>query len=274
MASQYPYRLNQAQFEAFEKDGVVHLPKVIDEEWIMRAREACEQVPAVETVAGRRADEYFMKLRVWEDHEVFRHFCFDPAITGVAAQLTGSEKLNLLYDQMFNIAPGTGDRTAFHNDLPFWPISGKQICSIWIAFDKVVQENGALEFIRGSHLWDDNHYQAFADTDGEDGQHELFQATKELGHVVPPDWDAQRDQYDLLQFNLEPGDALAFQPLVVHASHANVSTDLQRRAYAMRFMGSEVRYFDGPRWNVYIMNPSLKTGDVLDSDQYPVVRSA
>lgn len=273
MAGQYPYSLNQTQFEAFRNDGVVHLPRVIDDEWVIRGREACKHVAAVETVADRRADEYFMKLRVWENHEVFRHFCFDPAITGIAAQLTGSEKLNLLYDQMFNIAPGSGDRTAFHNDLPFWPIQGKQVASIWLAFDRVTRENGALEFIRGSHLWD-RQYQAFTDADGEGGQRELFQATSEDGHVAPPDWDAERDKHDLLQFDLEPGDALAFQPLVVHASHPNVSADMQRRAYAMRFTGETVRYYDGPRWNVYVMNPALKSGDLLDSEQYPVVRTA
>ena len=273
MASPYPYPLNQAHLEAFRNDGVVHLPRVIDDEWVIRGREACEHVPAVETVADRRADEYFMKLRVWENHAVFRHFCFDSAITGIAAQLTGSEKLNLLYDQMFNIAPGSGDRTAFHNDLPFWPIQGEQVVSIWLAFDKVRRENGALEFIRGSHLWN-KHYQAFADTEGEGGQRELFRATSGDGHVAAPDWDAERDRYDLLHFDLEPGDALAFQPLVVHASHPNVSAGMQRRAYAMRFTGETVRYYDGPRWNVYIMNPALESGDPLDSEQYPVVRRA
>ena len=49
---------------------------------------------------------------------------------------------------------------------------------------------------------------------------------------------------------------------------------MQRRAYAMRFTGETVRYYDGPRWNVYIMNPALESGDPLDSEQYPVVRTA
>ena len=61
---------------------------------------------------------------------------------------------------------------------------------------------------------------------------------------------------------------------MVHSSYPNTSTDLQRRAYAMRFMGREVRYYAGPVWNVYIMNPTLKTGDPLDSEQYPIVYQA
>ena len=270
MASQFPYRLSQTQLDTFEKDGVLHLPKVIDDEWMTRGREACEHVPAIETVEGARAPEYFMKLRVWENHEVFRHFCYDESITGIAAQLTKSQKLNLLYDQMFNIAPGSGDRTVFHNDLPYWPIRGRQVVTIWVAFDKVVKENGAMEFFRGSHLWE-KRYRPVS-TNGPGTEFIPFESTDP--YDTEPDWEAEREKHETLMYELEPGDALAFHPLVVHGSNANVSHDMQRRAYAMRFTGTEVTYYDGPVWNVYIMNPALKTGDPLDSTQYPTVYDA
>ena len=271
MTTQFEYPLNQVQLDTFKRDGVLHLPKVLDQDQIERGRDACDRAPATETVEGSRAPEYFMKLRVWEVDDVFKQFCFSSVITGIAAQLTGSDKLNLLYDQMFNIAPGSGDRTVWHNDLPYWPVRGDQVCSIWMAFDRVVKENGALEFIRGSHRW----YTKFqpVQTTGDDDI-ELYESGRDDGHVLAPDFDAERDNYEMLSFDLEPGDALAFHPLMVHSSYPNTSTDLQRRAYAMRFMGREVRYYAGPVWNVYIMNPTLKTGDPLDSEQYPIVYQA
>lgn len=270
MASQFSYRLSQHQFETFQNDGVVYLPKVLNDEWVARGRDACEHVPAVETREGRIAAEYFMKLRVWEQDDVFKHFCFDDNITGIAAQLTGSDKLNLLYDQMFNIAPGSGDRTGFHNDLPYWPIRGQQVVSIWIAFDKVTKENGGMEFFRGSHQW----AKQFQPVSGDGRGGELKPFDENAGYDDLPDWDAERDQHEMVFYDLEPGDALAFSPLVVHGSYANVSKDMQRRAYAMRFTGSEVVYHDGPVWNIYITNPTLKSGDSLDSSQYPVVYDA
>ena len=270
MASQFPYRLSQSQFEIFERDGVVHLPKVLDDEWIQRGRDACEHVPAVEIREGRIAAEYFMKLRVWENDEVFKHFCYDDKITGIAAQLTGSDKLNLLYDQMFNIAPGSGDRTVFHNDLPYWPIRGQQVVSIWLAFDKVSKENGGMEFFRGSHKWAKQFQPVTAD--GSEGEVKPFDSND--GYDELPDWEAERNQREMVFYDLEPGDALAFSPLVVHGSYDNVSKDMQRRAYAMRFTGSEVVYHDGPVWNIYITNPTLKSGDPLDSAQYPIVYDA
>ena len=34
----------------------------------------------------------------------------------------------------------------------YWPAEGRQICSMWMAFDTVELDNGGLEFVRGSHL--------------------------------------------------------------------------------------------------------------------------
>ena len=215
-----------------------------------------------------------MRLLLWKSDAVFRHFCNAPAITGIAAQLLRSDKLNLLYDQMFSIEPGSGDRTVWHHDLPYWPVMGRQIVTVWIAFDHVTKENAGLEFVRGSHTWD-KALQPITESD--DGQTMVpFDSAGDdrFEYVLTPDFVAERDAYDFLSFDLEPGDALAFHPLTVHGSGPNTTTDRQRRAYSMRFTGSEIRYYDGPVWNTYIANSSLRTGDLLDSDAYPVVYDA
>jgi len=270
MSERFEYPLGAEQITAFERDGVIHLPGVLDEEFVERGREACVQVPAVETVEGSTADEYFMKLRCWEKNETFKQICTASVMPGIAAQLVRSKKMNVLYDQMFSIAPGSGDRTPWHHDLPYWPVRGSQVVTLWVAFDHVTQENGALKFIRGSHLWDVR-YQAFSTgEDNEDG-FVPFESGVTDGVQPIPDFDVQRTEHDIVSFDLVPGDALAFHGLSVHASHPNTTANMQRRGYAMRYTGDDVRYYAGPVWNVYIVNPTLTTGDLLDSDQYPVV---
>ena len=266
------YPLEAAQIEAFERDGVVRLPALIGGEWIERGREACARAPLTPTVEGARAPDYFQKLRVWEKDTVFRHFCTASPAPEVAARLVRSDKMNLLYDQMFNIAPGSADRTAWHHDLPFWPVRGTQVVTVWLAFDRIGEENGGLEFIRGSHRWKAR-FQPYSSANG--GQTlEPFESGRDDGFEPIPDFDAKRDEHEILSFDLEPGDALAFHALTVHSSRLNTSAGRQRRAYSMRFTGAEVRYYDGPVWNVYIVNPSLRSGDRLDSEQYPVVYDA
>lgn len=273
MTGQFEYPLEPAQIEAFERDGAIHLPAVIDSEWVERGREACARVAMVETVEGAQAPDYFMRLRLWEKDEVFKHFCTASAVPGIAAQLVRSDKMNLLYDQMFSIEPGSGDRTPWHNDLPYWPVRGRQVVTIWLAFDRIVKLNGALEFIRGSNRWD-KRFRPFSVADESGHTQEPFDSGLDDEFVPLPDFDAERDKHEFMSFDLEPGDAIAFHALTVHASYPNTSTDMPRRAYSIRVTGSEVRYYAGPVWNVYIVNRSLKTGDVLDSDQYPVVFDA
>jgi len=270
MTTRFEYPLLAEQIATFERDGVIHLPGVLDEKSVERGREACAQVPAVETVEGSMADEYFMKLRCWEKNQTFKQICTASALPGIAAQLVRSEKMNVLYDQMFSIAPSSGDRTPWHHDLPYWPVRGAQVVTVWVAFDRVVAENGALEFIRGSHLWEAR-YQAFS-TGEESGDGFMpFESGVSDGVQPIPDFDLQRAEHDIVSFDLEPGDALAFHALSVHASRPNTTANMQRRGYAMRYTGDDVRYYAGPVWNVYIANPTLKTGDRLDSEQYPVV---
>ena len=270
MDTRFEYPLQTQQITTFERDGVIHLPGVLAEEWVERGREACARVPAVETIAGSEADEYFMKLRCWENDETFKHICTASAMPGIAAQLVRSETMNVLYDQMFSISPGSGDRTPWHHDLPYWPIRGAQVVTLWVAFDRVIKENGALEFIRGSHLWDVR-YQAFSSGEGSGDDLVPFESGVADGVQPIPNFDVQRAEHEIVSFDLEPGDALAFHALTVHASHPNTTANMQRRGYAMRYTGDDVRYYAGPVWNVYIVNPTLNTGDRLDSEQYPVV---
>ena len=51
-------------------------------------------------------------------------------------------------DQVFAKAPGEGSRTGWHNDLPYWPLKGWQVLTVWVSLDPITRENGALEFIR------------------------------------------------------------------------------------------------------------------------------
>ena len=271
MASQFSYPLDEAQIEAFERDGAIHLPKVIDDEWVERGREAGARASGVESIDGSGAPDWFLQLRLWEKDDVLKYFCTESPAPEIAAQLVHSGKMNLLYDQMLAIEPGSGDRTMWHHDLPYWPIRGHKVVTIWLALDRIVKENGGLEFVRGSHLWGKQFY-PLSVTD--ENTYEPFDSGRDDGFVLAPDYDAERDMFEFISFDVEPGDAIAFHALTVHGSHVNATTDMKRRAYSMRFTGDDVRYYAGPVWNVYIRNPSLKTGDPMDSEQYPVVFDA
>ena len=92
-----------------------------------------------------------------------------------------------------------------------------------------------------------------------------------------PDIDARRDEFDLVSFDLEPGDAVAFSFLTVHGAPPNPSPERRRRAFASRWLG------DDATWAVRqgIMSPPfpevhrrLSPGDPVGGPEFPVIWSA
>ena len=259
--------LSGEQRSAFEADGALCLRGVIERAWLLRLWDAADE--AMTRPPRDPEQRYFRRIGLWREIRGFGDFCRGSILPSLAAALLRTPKVNLLYDQLFVKEPDMVDRSSWHNDQPYWPVRGTQVVTIWLAFDHITKENGALEFIRGSHRWKER-FQPYQSAEG--GRVlEPYHSGRDDGFVPIPDIDATRDDYEILSFDLAPGDALAFHALTVHASCPNTTSDRQRRAYSMRFTGEQVRYYDGPVWNVYIVNPALRTGDPLDSEQYPVV---
>ena len=265
----YAYPVDESRIAAFERDGAVHLTKVIDERWLGYARDASDQITGIRHGSMAQDRDYFDRSRLWMENDVFKALCTTSVVPQIAAQLMRTKKVNLFYDQLFAMRPGSNTPTPWHNDLPYWPISGRQAMTVWLAFDPIIKDNGALEFIRGSHLWD-LQYEPFVGF-GDSGQTLEFQSDE--GYTPLPDFDGDRAKYELLTFDLEPGDAIAFHSLVVHCAYGNSRPDMKRRGYAMRVTGEDVRYMERAVPSL-CPNDSLRTGDVLDSAGCPVIFDA
>ena len=85
-----------------------------------------------------------------------------------------------------------------------------------------------------------------------------------------PDIDANRDNYRILTWELEPGDALLFNAMILHGSRAN-SAPLNRRAITTRWTGDDVRYKPIEGVVRELWKHGLKEGDFLSGGLYPQV---
>ena len=43
--------------------------------------------------------------------------------------------------------------TPWHQDQPYLQLAGRQTCNLWIGIDAATGENGAVEWVKGSHDW-------------------------------------------------------------------------------------------------------------------------
>ena len=157
-------------------------------------------------------------------------------------------------------------RTRWHNDQPYWPIRGWQVLSIWIALDSTTAETGRVEFIRGSHKWD-RWFQP--EVFGKTAAINPYERNPDFEDI--PDIEADRDSYDIISWDLEPGDVYVFHAMTVHGAGGNNSGTRRRRGYTVRYTGDDVIYDVRKGLSQPLLCDELDPGDPLDSTRYPVV---
>jgi ectoine hydroxylase-related dioxygenase (phytanoyl-CoA dioxygenase family) len=182
---------------------------------------------------SRKVAGYQMDIFTWKHVDVLRDLIYYGPFAHWAQQLMGSNEVRFFYDQMFVKEPGAAAPTPWHQDLSFWPIRGEQICSFWIPCDVVSRESSGLMYVRGSHKWPQR-FKAYSP----DYLAALIDDTMD----EIPDINGNPEKYDLVDWEMEPGDLLMFHPLTLHGSLGNSSRVRRRRALALRWVGDDVRY--------------------------------
>lgn len=264
--------INGDVINQYNRDGAVVLRNVISEEWRERLAAAIERDIANPgpfdhsyDVAGGR---FHGNLRIWQNDPDFRAFCLEGPGVEIAREVTHASRLNLLYDQLFVKEAGADHPTRWHNDQPYWPVAGSDVVSVWVALDHTDASNGRLEFVRGSHKWD-RWFQP--ETFGPNQGDTSYERNPD--YELMPDIEADRDSYDLISWDLEPGDVYVFNAMTLHHASGNSTSDRRRRGYTVRYCGDDVRYDPRPGTSAPVHVEGLAAGDLLDSDQCPLVFS-
>ena len=241
MSAKYSERLrvSQAEVDAFQADGAVVLRQLLEEHEVELLRAGIDEnlahpSPRAKVASAPGDPGFFLEdFWCWQDNERYREFIFASALGEVGARLMRSTTARLYHDHMLTKEPGTRQRTPWHQDQPYYNISGWQNCSFWIPVDPVSRES-TLEFVAGSHRGPWLMPRSFLDA-----QARWFPegALAEL-----PDIDADRSRHRLLGWELRPGDAVCFHMLTLHASGGVGAGDSRRRVFSVRLLGDDIRH--------------------------------
>lgn len=153
-------------------------------------------------------------------HDVFMEIAQDPDIVDLVAQVIGPDVV-LWGCQSFCKPPGDGMEVPWHQDGNYWPIRPLATCTVWIAIDDSVVENGCLRVVPGSHR-----------------EQKLFEHLKEdrddivLNQRVV---DGEFDESEAVDVELEPGQMSLHDVYMIHGSNPNRSTR-RRAGLAIRYM--------------------------------------
>ena len=87
-----------------------------------------------------------------------------------------------------------------------------------------------------------------------------------------PDIESNLDSYNILAWDMEPGDAIAFDFRIIHGASANFNESLRRRVFSARCVGEKTRFVDRKgKGSPPFDHVQLNTGDKLDVEDFPVV---
>jgi ectoine hydroxylase-related dioxygenase (phytanoyl-CoA dioxygenase family) len=223
---------------AFARDGAVCLRGVLNAAELARLAAGIDANLALPSpralVASRPGDpgRFIEDFCNWQGNPQYRATAMDTVLPDVAARLMQSASVRLYHDHMLTKEPGTTTPTPWHQDQPYYNIEGRQNVSFWIPVDPV-RRVSTLEFIAGSHRGPWCMPRTFMDQ-----QAKWF---PEGSLVELPPIESQRAAYPIIGWALEPGDAIAFHMLTLHAA-AGVDGDRRRRVFSLRYLGDDIRH--------------------------------
>ena len=252
--------LTSSEIAAYQSDGVVMVEQAVSQDWIEPLLTFADQQlnnPSAlvnDVNAGADENRLFTDRYLWRRHNIINRFVHQSGCAALAAQAMKSSSVRFYFDHLLIKKVNTAAATPWHQDAPYWPFKGKQIASIWVALTPVTVAGSGMEFIRGSHL-DDVYYlpEVFNGEQNTSGQW----AAQQKG-VAVPDIEADRAHYDIVSWDMKPGDALIFSAWILHGAPGNASTIQDRIALSTRWLGDDVIW--DPREGV---DPSVDPSQVI-----------
>jgi len=200
----------------------------------------------------------------WQDNPSYERILRDSALPHIATQLMHSRTARLYHDHLLVKEPGTRQHTPWHQDQPYYNVSGRQNVSFWIPVDPVPLAS-TLRFVAGSHAGTWYMPRTFRD------QQARWFPEGTLAEL--PAIDAEPERFRQLAWALEPGDCVAFHMLALHAS-SGVGPGQRRRVFSARYLGEDARHAPRP-WRTSPPFPGLAErmadGAELDDPLFPPV---
>lgn len=259
--------IRKTEIDTFERDGIVLLKKMFDHDWLGRLAELVDNDMAnpgplrLELEDEEKPGRFFFDTFMWTRDDGFKEFVFKSPAAQIAATIMQSTKANIFFDQLLIKEPGTEEPTPWHNDMPFWPVEGHHVCTVWLALDPVDAASGAVEYVVGSHKWGERfHPPAFAG----DNRYQT-------DYAPVPDIEEMRDSLSFVQFEMEPGDCTVHHGLLVHGAPGNSRSNQRRRAVVTRWAGDDATYYPRPNIQPMAWEPNIAAGDPLECDLWPIV---
>ena len=216
---------------SFDKDGYVYIPGFLSPEEVQALNEHVqrfikERIPVMST------GQYFYEdkndvttLKQMQDLEkydpYFKTLAVDSKFETIAKALLDEDVICKTVEY-FNKPPKIGKPTPPHQDGYYFMLDPQQAVTMWLALEKVQEENGCVKYVKGSHL-------KGMRTHGRTSTLGFSQQIVDFGTV--------EDMKDEVTFPANPGDLLVHHSLTIHRAGPNTTADRTRKAIGLIYWG-------------------------------------
>lgn len=257
--------VNDNDVSAFQMDGVV-VVRGLFKNFVELIRDGIDfnmKHPgpyAAENLKVGEGGRFFDDYCNWKRIPQFEKVIWESQVGKVASVLMSSKKVQVFHDHVLVKEPGTSKPTPWHQDGPYYFVDGIQNVSFWSPVDPVTE--ASLRCVAGSHLWS----KPVLPTRWLSEENFYSEADKYM-EVPDPDAEGMR----IMEWDLQPGDAVAFNYGILHGARGN-ETSSRRRAFSLRLLGDDARYIERPGpTSPPFPNHSMKPGDPLREDWFPTI---
>lgn len=187
-----------------------------------------------------------------------------PEMTAFASEVAdvvrefAKDELRLLETIIFNKPPGVSNALGWHQDVSYFALEPNNQLAVWIPFDKVTKESGAMVYAIGSHL-------------------KGMRASSDLhtGKVFDGEDRAPIDVtgMDCRVMEMDVGDMLIHDGRTWHMSGPNTVSGQQRRGLSLRYIVGQTYYQPraGSAAAFLKQLEGMEAGDRIDDPAFPIL---
>ena len=248
----------------FEEEGVLLLPRRLSGLLVQLLRKEYEETtPDLAEIPKHQPIVVFWthrpgekkKLKLLEDMPHLKTFASQMA--SLVRPLVSGE-LRLLETVVFNKPPKASTTLHWHQDVSYFPFDPNNQIAVWLPFDKVTKDSGAMIYALGSHL-------------------KPLMASVDL-HTNKPYAGETREQIpenppNAQVMEMEVGDVLIHDGRTWHTSGPNIVEGAKRRGLSMRFLVGDTYYHPRPGSAAAFMKQidDIPVGAKIEDPAFPVL---
>ncbi len=258
--------ISAKDIQTFQAEGVVKLSGVFSQ-WVSVLNTGAQtnidhpSERALTHQADNQSGQFVEDFCNWQRIEEYTEFVTQSPLGQIAANLMQSSTAQFFHDHFLYKEANSAVPTPWHQDMPYYCVNGMQTVSFWIPLN-AREQSVSLRLATRSHQlpkeirptsWSSN--ESFYDDNAQ--------------FMDMPDID--NGEFEIRQWAMQPGDAIAFDFRTIHGAYAN-TLPCANRTLSFRLVGDDACYFDrGGRTSPNFPEINQQSGERLREDWFPVV---